>query len=61
MTERKLFRFHWRGGGPPNEGWGTDAADAANRLGIGAGAIAALDYWEVVPTDPPPAGDSGHE
>jgi hypothetical protein len=44
---RRLFRFHWKSG-PPNEAWAYTAEEAANRIGIGAGALAALDYWEVV-------------
>lgn len=43
----KRFRFHWRDGST-NEGPGTDAADALNRLGFGAGALPALDYWEAL-------------
>lgn len=46
MSE-KLFRFHWRDGSV-NEGPGVDEGDAARRLGFGAGALAALDYWEAV-------------
>lgn len=42
-----LYRFHWRAG-PPNEGYGDTPEDAMNRLGYGQGAIAALDYWELV-------------
>ena len=42
-----LYRFHWRDG-VIDEGRGSDPADALTKLGFGAGAIAALDYWELV-------------
>jgi hypothetical protein len=48
-----LYRFHW----PDNvtsEGRGSDVDDALQRLGYGAKAKAALDYFEIVeetPTD----------
>ena len=41
------YRFHWLSG-DPSEGCGKDAADALTHLGFGAGAIAALDYYETV-------------
>jgi len=49
MTNRdeRLYRFHWRSG-EPSEGRGRDVADAFGRLGYGGGAIAALDYYEIV-------------
>jgi hypothetical protein len=43
----RLFRFHWRSG-KPSEGRGRDVADAFSRLGYGAGAVRALDYYEIV-------------
>lgn len=48
MNTEKLYRFHWRSDSKPSEGRGHDAADAFTRLGYGAGAVAALDYYEVV-------------
>ncbi len=47
MSE-KTYRFHWRSG-EPDDGSGSNPADALTRLGFGAGAIAALDYWELLP------------
>ncbi len=47
MTE-KTYRFYWRTG-KPDDGKGNDPADALTKLGFGAGAIAALDYWELLP------------
>ncbi len=43
----KQYRFHWSYG-ETEEGWGKDVADAFTRLGYGAGAIRALDYYEVI-------------
>ncbi len=42
-----LYRFHWPGGAT-NEGRGQNVADALEKLGFGAAAAAALDYFEVV-------------
>jgi hypothetical protein len=42
-----LYRFHWPGGAT-NEGGGEDVADALEKLGFGAAAAAALDYYEVI-------------
>lgn len=41
------YRFHWRDG-KTNEGLGSSPEDAFSRLGFGAGAVAALDYYETV-------------
>ncbi len=46
-----LYKFHWRSGGV-SEGRGETPADAMNKLGYGQGAVAALDYWELVPNCP---------
>ena len=43
----ELYRFHWRSG-PPSEVMATGPQEAFTKLGYGAGAVAALDYWEVV-------------
>ncbi|MHB9148338.1 MAG: hypothetical protein ACYC2U_08260 [Candidatus Amoebophilus sp.] len=43
----KLFRFYWLDG-KTEESRGYTAADAFTRLGYGAGAIAALDYWKEI-------------
>lgn len=43
----KKFRFHWLDG-KTDEGEGNSVADAFTRLGFGAGAMAALDWWEEV-------------
>ena len=43
----KYFKFHWLDK-TTNIGWGIDAADALTRLGYGAGALRALDYWECI-------------
>jgi hypothetical protein len=48
-----LVRFHWNGGRiDEQDGVGNNrteiAADAANKLGYGGGAMSALDYWEIV-------------
>lgn len=43
----KLFRFYWLDG-KVEDGRGLDVADAFNRLGYSAGAIAALDYYAEV-------------
>ena len=48
-SDDKLYRFHWRGTGGPQDGYGRDVADAFNRLGYSAGALAALDYYEELP------------
>jgi len=43
----KKYILHWRTGNPTHiEGY--DIADAFRRSGYGAGALAALDYWEEV-------------
>ena len=48
----RLFRFHWRGSGKSDEGYGRDVADAFSRLGYGGGASGALDYYEEIkPTE----------
>jgi len=47
-VELKWFRFVWKDG-TSNGGRGYDAADAFRRLGFGAGALAALDYYECTP------------
>lgn len=41
------YRFHWRSG-PPSEGYGRDVAAAFTKLGYGAGALATLDYTEMI-------------
>lgn len=41
------YRFYWRDG-KVEEGEGTTVADAFTRLGYGAGALSALDYYETV-------------
>ena len=41
------YRFHWLSGNV-DEGEGKTPADALNRLGFGAGAVSALDYYEVI-------------
>lgn len=41
------YRFHWRDG-KIDEEWGDNPANAFTRLGYGAGAVAALDYHEVI-------------
>lgn len=46
-TKADLYRFHWKSG-TPSEGMGATAEDAFTRLGYGAGAVAALDYYELV-------------
>ena len=43
----KTFKFYWLDGSV-NEGEGLDEADALRRLGYGAGAIRALDYYKRV-------------
>ena len=43
----KRFRFHWLDG-KVDEKEGYDAAHALTMLGYGAGALAALDYWEEI-------------
>lgn len=51
--KRAKVRFHWKGG-HVDEGFGVGndqyeiAADAANKLGYGGGAMRALDYWDIV-------------
>lgn len=47
MAKMKKFRFHWLDG-KVDEGNGFDVADAFNRLGYGAGDVAALDWYEEV-------------
>lgn len=39
------YKFHWRGG-DVSEGDGETVSEAFTRLGYGAGAVAALDYYE---------------
>ena len=56
MSDRKypddrLFRFHFLDGSK-NEGYGRDAEDAFGRMGFGAGAVRALDYYEAVEAAP---------
>ena len=41
------FRFHWLDG-KTEEIWARDVQDAFSRLGYGAGAVAALNYFEVI-------------
>ena len=47
MNTTKKYRFHWLDGST-NDGEGCTPADALTRLGFGAGAIRALDYYEVL-------------
>ena len=47
------YRFHWQDG-TVDEGAGHTCADALTRLGYGAGAVAALDYWEKIIEDDQP-------
>ena len=42
-----LWRFHWLDG-KVDEGTGGSMTDAFTRLGFGAGALQALDYYEEV-------------
>lgn len=42
-----LYRFHWPDG-VTSEGRGADVADALEKLGLGAGAMESLEYYEVV-------------
>ena len=50
--------LHWKGslGTQEGIGWGSSrqeaAADAMNSMGIGYGALAALDYWDAVKEAP---------
>lgn len=44
----KKFKLHWRGTSPAEIVEGNTIADAFNRAGYGAGALAALDYYEEV-------------
>ena len=45
------YVFHWRDG-ERSEGEGETPEDAFTKLGYGAGAVKALDYWEgKVPDD----------
>lgn len=46
--EEKTFRFHWIGSKKTDEGKGKNVADAFTRLGFGAGAMEALDFYEEV-------------
>lgn len=43
----KRFKFYWRDG-TSNKYLGRDVADAFTKAGYGAGALAALDYWEEI-------------
>ena len=43
----KKYRFHWLDG-KVHEGEGRNAVDAFTRLGFGAGALGALDYYEEI-------------
>ena len=47
VGDLKRYRFHWRDGSK-NEGYGRSVADAFTRLGYGAGAVAALDFYEEI-------------
>lgn len=48
MTLRK-FRFHWLGSSKSYvDGEGSSVEDAFSRLGYGAGALAAVDYYEEI-------------
>jgi hypothetical protein len=54
--KKSRVRFHWHDGATQDgEGLGNDqfeiAADAANKLGYGSGAIKALDYFELIEDD----------
>lgn len=46
------YAFHWLDG-KVDIGEGVNVSDAFTRLGYGAGAVRALDYYEVVPQNPP--------
>lgn len=54
-----LYRFHWSSG-KTTENRGNDPADALTKLGYGAGAVGALDYWELVP-EPSDADPDSHD
>jgi hypothetical protein len=43
--DEKTFIFHWLGG-KSEPGKGTSVSDAFIKLGYGAGAMRALDYYE---------------
>lgn len=55
--EGTLYRFHWRSGKPSEMRSAIGPEDAFTRLGYGAGAVGALDYWERVKELPPTAGE----
>lgn len=44
----KKYQFYWKDG-IVSEGLGRDVADAFTRLGFGAGAMPAVDYWREMP------------
>jgi hypothetical protein len=44
----KQFKIHWLNNQHEQTIVGTDIKDAFSRVGYGAGAMAALDYWEEV-------------
>ena len=46
MMNEKTFIFHWNDGSV-DSGKGTSVSDAFMKLGFGAGAMGALDWWEV--------------
>lgn len=48
----RRFRFHWKTGGKASEGLGLDMADAFTKLGYGAGAMPAVDWYEEVSDSP---------
>lgn len=48
-AEPRSFVFYWLGGKSETLP-GDDLADALNRAGYGRGALAALDYYETVPS-----------
>lgn len=56
MNYRDDFICHWLDGSV-NQGKGRRAADALTRMGVGNGAIRALDYWEKVQQPTPPESD----
>lgn len=45
------YRFHWKGGTVVEELEGDTPADALKKAGYGAGAVAALNYWEEIRSD----------
>lgn len=47
----KTYRFVWRDGSV-STGKGKTPEQALANLGYGAGAVAALDYWEEINHDP---------